>query len=149
MNIPIDYNNEVIASFSVLSLLNHARAVNTLNAALILPALLHYPTVAGVTRLQSKVSSIEEWIGKRPDIVVGYSERFQNCFPLFTDAITILQGMGLIAIRDEIVSLIVPKIEIPDSLGKRAQQINKAAGVLFPVFLDSPEKLYYFLRIEL
>ncbi|AYL97994.1 three component ABC system middle component [Mucilaginibacter celer] len=145
-------NNEALASLAVGYLLKVYGTISAAKVMLILPFILHPPTVRKL-RGSSLKRSLEEFIVKSPECFISFNARFNDYLPLSVNAVTILQEMNIISIvRDQITynhaSNFSP--EYSSHVGKRADDFFVAINTLADLFRDQNENsLYLKLKIEL
>lgn len=145
-------NNEAIACIALGYLFKGYSTITAAKALLVLPFILHYPTVRKL-RNGSLKRSLEEFIVKNPECFISFNARFIDYLPLSINAITILSEMNIITIqRDEIVYNYTSDFspEYSRSIGKRATDFVTAIDVLVDLFKGQNENsLYLKLKIEL
>ncbi|MEJ6980619.1 three component ABC system middle component [Pedobacter sp. P351] len=145
-------NNEALACVALGYLLKGFSSITSAKALLVLPFILHYPTVRKL-RSSSLKRSLEEFIVKNPECFISFNARFVDYLPLSINAITILSEMNIITIRrDEIVYNYTSDFspEYSRTIGKRATDFLPAIEVLAYLFKGQNENsLYLKLKIEL
>jgi len=145
-------NNEAIASVALGYLIKVYGTISAAKAMLVLPFVLHPPTVRKL-RGNSLKRSLEEFVVKNPECFISFNARFVDYLPLSVNAVTILQEMNVIEIlRDQLnynyKSAFSP--EYTRQVGKRAGDFFTAIDVLADLLRGQSENsLYLKLKIEL
>jgi hypothetical protein len=145
-------NNEALASVAIGYLLKGYGTITAAKAMLILPFILHPPTVRKL-RGGSLKRSLEEFIVKNPECFISFNARFTDYLALSVNAVTILQEIQVVTVlRDQLsynyTSNFSP--EYTRQVGKRATDFFAAIDVLADLFRDQSENsLYLKLKIEL
>lgn len=145
------YHNELIGIISLLSILQYHKEMSLGKACLILPFFAHKSTLGILKRKNSKIRSLEELIVKYPSSCSNYNERFQSLLPVTLNSIILLKRMGLVNLKDGILSLNKQNnFELENkSLGNRAKDIVQASKKLADILVDDTSNLYLQLRVEL
>jgi len=147
------YNNEALATIALGYMFKIHGPMSAAKAILILPFVLHPPTVRKL-RGNSNKRSLEEFILKNPECFFSFNSRFVDQLSISINAITILQEIKAINIlRDNISSNYSSRFE-PEyyraKIGKRASNFLFALDNLSDLFRGQSENsLYLKLKIQL
>ncbi|MCU4927739.1 three component ABC system middle component [Bacillus mycoides] len=145
------YNNELIGSIAIASVLQHLNKATVSQCSLILPLVSHRGTLNFLKQKNSIIRSMEEFITKKPSYFVNFNERYMSLLPITINSIILLKEIGLINIENETLYYIHESNfnYTDETLGKRAQEIIKSASKLATLLNDDITNLYLQLRVEL
>ena len=145
------YHNELIGIISLLSILQYHKEMSLGKALLIFPFFGHKGTLGILKRKNIKIRSLEELIVKYPSSCSNFNERFQSLSPVTINSIILLKRMGLINLKDGILSLNKQNIfELENkSFGSRAKDIVQASKKLAEILMEDTSNLYLQLRVEI
>lgn len=146
------YNNEAIGAIGIASVINYCQSLSYSKALLILPFLFHEDTVSVLKRSNSVIRSAEEIMVKKIGSFGNFNSRYYSLLPISINSIMLLNQIGEIIITENSISNSTQnKIDYTNlSLGKRAQNIIKAAPKLAELLSKEDEQsLYLKLRIQL
>lgn len=96
------FNNEAIASIAIGYFLRLHKSVELSKLLFVLPFVLHEPSVKKL-RNQSFKRSLEEFILKNPEAVLGFNARYFSFLPLTINSLTLLKEMGIIRVDKDMV----------------------------------------------
>lgn len=146
------YNNEGLASVAIGYFMKLHGVTTLSKAMLILPFVLHEPTVKKLKGRSFK-RSLEEFILKNPECIINFNTRFQDFLPITINAISILNDINVTQIVND--SLYYKRAtnfspELASNIGLRAKNIFKAIDVLDELMRDQDSSSFYLkLKIEL
>ncbi|PFB29919.1 three component ABC system middle component [Bacillus cereus] len=145
------YNNELIGSIAIASVLKHLKKATISQCALILPLVSHKDTLNFLKRKNSVVRSMEEFITKKPHFFVNFDQRYVSLLPVSMNSIILLKEIGLVNIENEFIHYIHEnKFEYTnETLGKRVEDIIKSSSTLSCLLDDDIANLYLQLRVIL
>ncbi|UJF27560.1 three component ABC system middle component [Planococcus sp. 107-1] len=145
------YNNELIASIAISSVLKHLEKATIAQCVLILPIISHRNTLSFLKRKSTIIRSMEEFVLKKPGCFINFHERYLSLLPVSINAITILKELKVISIeKGEIRYLKNNNFDIDNKLlGKRAEDIVKGSEKLALLLNDNIANLYLQLRVKL
>lgn len=143
------YNNEAIATLAICSFLKVHQEIDISTSILILPFLLHEPTVRQLNSNSNK-RSIEEFLSNYPESLVNFNTRILDLLPLSINAITILNDAEIIEIKTNKISYQNNRSFQPSKSGKRSERIIRASNSLSNLFMNEKESsLYLKLKVQL
>jgi len=146
------YNNEAIGSIAIGFFLKLKGKSSISESLLILPFVLHNPTVKKL-RNNSLKRSLEEFILKNPECLINFNSRYIDFLPLSINCILLLNDLGVIKIhRDQLYynDSIIFSPEDSNTIGTRAKYIFPALDALNEIMVDQDEdSLYLKLKIVL
>lgn len=161
MNNPLDsynksssrylYNNELIGSIAIASVLKHLEKATISQCALILPLVSHKGTLNFLKRKNSVVRSMEEFITKKPHFFINFDQRYISLLPVSMNSLILLKEIGLVNIENEFIQYI-PENKFDytnETLGKRIEDIIKSSSTLACLLNDDIANLYLQLRVIL
>jgi len=144
------YNNEAIATYSVLCILEKLERISVAKLSLVLPFLLNNRILQLLTS-RKKIRSIEELVLKSSGELSSYSDSYEEYLPLCINALTVLQSAKQAVLNDGIVTLIEENYApLHDKkLGTRAIKISRASKKLVLLLNDKEENLFLQLRVKI
>lgn len=145
------YNNEAIGIIAISSVMQHSEQLTVANALLILPFVFHPTTASSLSRTNTKLRSIEEFVTKYPGLFSNFADRYESLLPVTINSIVTSVEAGIIKIEG---NKIVPSTNFNEFTktkhsSKRAIQIIKASENLSLLLQDKSVNLYLHLRIKL
>lgn len=146
------YNNEAIGAIGIAAVLKKCQALSYSKSLLILPFLFHEETVSTLKRSNAVIRSAEEMMIKKMGNFGNFNARYYSLLPISINSIIILQQIGELTINENSISFNQQgKIDFnSSSLGKRAQNIIKAAPKLAEILAEEDDQsIYLKLRIQL
>lgn len=146
------YNNEAIACIAIGYFLKQHRMISMAKILLVLPFLLHEPTVRKLKNKSYK-RSLEEFILKNPDCFINFNARFFDFLPLTINSLTILGELGVTKIKREKIFYNYRTLFSPEKsnlIGERAKSMIAAIDQLQELIHDQDVNSFYLqLKIEL
>ena len=146
------YNNEALASIALGYFLKKQGIISIAKVLLVLPFVLHEPTVKKL-KCQSFKRSLEEFILKHPECLLNFNGRFLDFLPLAINALTLLNAMKVIRIKRDMICFNYDSSffhEYPKNIGARANNMFPAIDVLYELMQDQNINSFYLkLKIEL
>jgi len=148
------FNNEMIGSVAMYSVIRHLGSLSTAKAMLILPIAFHNQIVSYIGRANTEVKSIEQLLIRKPDLLANFNGRFYSLLEVSVNCIAILAALKFVSISsDGTINVIKDKNFIPSSekklIGSRASRIIDSASQIAKLFEDNVENLYLQLRVKL
>jgi len=145
------FNNEAISTVCIGYFINNLKVVSIPKILLVLPFVLHEPTVKKL-RGNSLKRSLEEFILKNPEVIANFNARFIDLLPLAVNSITILKELSIIKLDRNFAYLNQDNFH-PDryrNIGERMKNIFKAIDALCELMIESDINSFYLnLKIEL
>lgn len=143
------YNNEAIASCTILLTLYEVEKIDIARSCLILPFLLDDRTINYLQVNKDLNATLEEFINNRPRLFISFNKRYLSLLPVSINSIILLNKSSQIKITPDIVI----KNELSFKNIDMGDRFNKIKEVL-PVFLKmienySTTELYKILNIQL
>lgn len=145
------FNNEAIASISIGYFLRIHGSVEITKLLFILPFVLHEPTVKRL-RNQAFKRSLDEFILKNPDVILGFNARYFAYLPLSMNSLTILKEMEIISVEKDIIKFNYKSRFDPEyaPVGSRAIQLFGAIDNLCQLMIyETSSSFYQKLKITL
>ncbi len=143
------YNNEALASVVLVEYISKKEIMELENTLLILPFLLHDPTLKKLSG-KSLLRSVEEFHASFPELLIGFNQRYNDFLPLSVNAMGILMESHMVKLEKGVViynnHIIIPKNQAGERYAKISNVIDKLIGMFGE---DSSSSLYYKLRIQL
>lgn len=149
------YNNEIIGSIAIFSVLKYIKKVTAAKALFILPLILQRDLAIYLAKGNVNLKSIEQLILKKPELLSNFNERYYSHLKLSLNSILMLKELGFIKITPlGIIKLINIEEEfVPESkikvIGNRAKYIIKAAPKVANLLEDKVENLTIQLRVKI
>ena len=143
------YNNEAVSTVAIGHFVRTHKMVDIATILMILPFVLHEPSVKRLNSISNK-RSLEEFIVMYPDCLINLNNRFLDFLPLTINAITILsEGKAIQINRDKVFFTGDADFNLENS-GKRIQRIIKANIALSSLFeLEKASNIFLKLKIQL
>ncbi len=143
------YNNEAVSTVAIGHFIRTHKMVDIATILMILPFVLHEPSVKRLNSIANK-RSLEEFIVMYPDCLVNLNSRFLDFLPLAINAITILSEGKTIQINRDKVFFIGDEEYNLEKSGKRIQKNVKANMALSSLFeLEKTSNIFLKLKIQL
>lgn len=150
------YNNEIIGSIGVFSVINELSPISCAKVMLILPFLFHNDLVRYLNHSSTKVKSIEQLILKKPEFISNFNERFYDLIETSFNSILILNSLDIIYINKDGKIMInegnknkLLKDLTKNKIGIRASNMVKASQKLAYLLTEDVDNLYLQLRVKL
>lgn len=143
------YNNEIIGIVAMISILKPLEKISISKAMLILPLILHDPTMNYLQRGNVEIRSIDQLVADKFQFLLNFNNRFSSMLPISLNCLYLLEKMNHIKIEDGYIYI---KNEINlnvKKLGKRGMKIYKSSSNMRNIFDASDSYLYLQLRVEL
>ena len=139
------YNNEALASVALGYFLKRYGTISIAKLMLVLPFVLHNPTVRNL-RSKSNKRSLEEFIIKHPECLINFNTRYFDFLPVSINTITILSEMGVLIIKSDKIcynqySSFAP--ENSNKIGDRAKNMFPAIDVLVDLMHGQDVNSFY------
>lgn len=141
------YNNSGIAAVAIGMTLNHCQSLSLPKALLIMPLVMHAPTVKYLANGNTRSREISSLTAIRPDFVQNFSQRYHASLAHTINGLQLLHSLDLI-IYDDII-LQTKAFKAGGELGKRAELIANASREISHLLKSSEEELYINLRVQL
>lgn len=141
------YNNSGVAAVAIGATLNHCKYLSLPKILLVMPLVMHAPTVKYLANGKMRSREIFSLIAVRPDFVHNFDQRYQSSLIHTVNAIQILNSLDFI----EYDGFICQKkaFEVTPAFGARAKQIAAASKEISRLLGASEEELYLNLRVQL
>lgn len=144
------YNNEAIATYSILCILEKIERISVTKLTLVLPFLLNNRILQLLTS-RKKIRSIEELVLKSGGELTNYPDAYEEYLPLCINALTVLTSAQQITLDDGYIMLVKDNyVSLPEKkLGTRAKIIGKGSKKLATLLDDKKENLFLQLRVKI
>ncbi|MGF2614605.1 hypothetical protein FZC84_20575 [Rossellomorea vietnamensis] len=143
------YNNEIIGIVAMLSILKTSEKISFSKAMLILPLILHDPTMNYLQRGNVRIKSIDQLVADKYHLLVNFNNRFSSMLPISLNCIYLLEKMNHISVKDGYISKLKEIDLNEEKLGKRGMKIYKSSYNMRNILDASESYLYLQLRVEL
>lgn len=141
------YNNVGICATAIASVLNHCQHLTLPKALLVMPLMMHKPTVSFLSSGSTRRREAAALASSHPEFIANFNDRYQSSLVVSVNSIQLLIHLGHAELR-ELLVLTTP-MNIDSNFGKRALRINKASEKV-AALLESPvEELYLNFRVQL
>jgi len=151
-NIGSIYNNEAIASLALGLFIRNLKVISIPKTMLILAFLLHEPTAKKLRSISLK-RSLEEFVLKNPEVVMGFNSRFIDFLSLSVNSLTILQDANVITMDREFIYFNNQSYFYPEDykdVGNRSSNMFRSVEALCAILSESDVNTFYLnLKIEL
>jgi len=141
------YNNSGIAAVAIGMTLNHCHSLSLPKALLIMPLVMHSPTVKYLANGNTRSREISSLTAVRPDFVHNFSQRYHASLIHTINGLQLLHSLSLITYDDAIFQ--TKAFESSPAFGKRAELIANASREISHLLKSSEEELYLNLRVQL
>ncbi|MGE6793248.1 three component ABC system middle component [Pseudomonas guineae] len=141
------YNNSGIAAVAIGLTLNYCHSLSLPKALLIMPLVMHTPTVKYLANGNTRSREIASLTALRPDFVHNFNQRYHASLIHTINGLQLLHGLGLITYNDTISQTKI--FESSLAFGKRADLIASASREIYHLLKSSEEELYLNLRVQL
>ena len=143
------YNNEAIGLVAISSILKLNRKLSISKAMLILPLILHDPTMNYLQRKNVRIKSVDQLISDKFIYISNFNKRYISMLPVTLNCLYLLEKLQLIKIEESNV-IIIGAIQLDEKkLGKRGKKVYKSADNVNNILKSSDYYLYLQLRVEL
>lgn len=141
------YNNVGICATAIASVLNHCGRLSLPNALLVMPLMMHEPTVSFLSNKTTRHREVAALASSHPEFIANFNDRYRSSLVVSVNAIQLLIHLGYAELRDDL-RLMTP-MNIDKSFGKRALRINKASERVAMLLESSVVELYLNFRVKL
>lgn len=141
------YNNSGIAAVAIGMTLNHCHSLSLPKSLLIMPIVMHSPTIKHLANGNTRSREISSLTAIRPDFIHNFSQRYHASLTHTLNGLQLLHSLGLITYDDTIFQ--TKNFESSPALGKRAELIASASRAIAHLLKSSEEELYLNLRVQL
>jgi hypothetical protein len=141
------YNNVGICAIALATVLNHCRRLTLPKALLVMPLMMHEPTVSFLSSGATRPREAAALASSHPEFVANFNERYESSLVASVNAIQLLIHLGYAKLRDDL-ELSTP-LSIDKSFGKRAMRIDKASEKASALLASPVEELYLNFRVQL
>lgn len=145
------YNNEMIAAFSIASVLLHLKKATISQLILIMPIITDKKTLDFLSKKSTKVRSIEELVIKRPECLINFNNRYLSNMIVSLNSLVLLQDMKIIILDNKnVYHNDFSRLDFnSEMLGSRLKKIISCSEKLANLLDDRIENLYLQLRVNL
>lgn len=143
------YNNIAICTSSILITLNTVKKISVAKSFLILPLVLHNPTLQALEK-RNLFRGLESFILNNVEVFVDFNDRFYNFFDLTFHSLKWARQMDLIQIDENgqiTLKVSLPKITL--KMGKRLKRIEKIQEKLKQLLEADENNLFFYLKVEI
>ncbi|MCE8022730.1 three component ABC system middle component [Billgrantia aerodenitrificans] len=141
------YNNIGVGAVAIASVLNHSYSLSISKVLLIIPMVVHRPTLAHMSHKGIQERGSAALASGSPNLFVNFNQRFESYLPLSLNSVQLLVHLGYARFGQ---SLVRQKILTVDKMfGRRAQKINQASKKISELLQEDEEELYLNLRVHL
>lgn len=141
------YNNPGIAAVAIGTTLNHCKSLSLPKTLLIMPIVMHAPTIKYLASGKTRSREIFSLAAVRPDFVHNFDQRYQSSLVHTVNGLQVLCSLGLVEYDDSIYQK--KAFEVTPAFGKRAELIDSASQAIARLLRASEEELYINLRVQL
>lgn len=143
------YNNEVISTAVLMSVITKLKQINIALAPLVLPFLLDNRIVNHLLKDEANYENIEQFIQSKRLYFTSFNNRFLSLLPVTVNALMILQKSNVINITDTISIKREFEFDV-NELGLRFTKIENAIPKFVALIKDySLSDLYIKFKIQL
>lgn len=143
------YNNIAICTSSILITLNTIEKISVAKSFLILPLVLHNPTLQALEK-KNIFRGLESFILNNVEVFVDFNDRFYNFFDLTFHSLKWARQMDLIQIdKNGQISLKTSIPKITSKMGKRLRRIEKIQKNLKQILQEDENNLFFYLKVEI
>lgn len=141
------YNNVGIGVVATASVLNHLGSLSIPKVLLIIPMIMHHPTLAHMAHKGTLERGSAALTSGHPQLFVNFNERFESSLPLSLNSIQLLVHLGYARLGEVLIRQ--RRLTIDSDLGQRAKKINQASEKISELLLEPEEELYLNFRVQL
>lgn len=141
------YNNVGIGVVGIASILNHLDSISIPKALLIIPLVMHRPTLAYMAHKSTLERGSAALASGHPQLFVNFNERFESSLPLSINSIQLLVNLGYARLGGTLIRS--RRLSIDTELGARALKIDLASEKISDLLLEADEELYLNFRVHL
>jgi len=148
-NTNYSYNNEAIATVALGYFMSVKSEVELAKILFVLPFILHEPCLRKLKNSSNK-RSLEEFIIKNPETMMGFNTRYFNYLPLSINSITILSETKIIEVVNDVLSFNGSSTFNPlnNPIGKRAKELFKGIDQLQDI-MSSETSASFYLKLKI
>ncbi|MBU4324728.1 MAG: hypothetical protein KKG49_15990, partial [Gammaproteobacteria bacterium] len=136
-----------ICATALMAVLSHSKQLNTANALLVMPLVMHNATVIYLANGKVAKRDAAALVAHRPDLFANFNSRFEEGLAITVNAIQLIVAAGYAKFDGKLVLL--KPLHIDASFGKRAERIAKAANHISVLLASPVDELYLNFRIRL
>lgn len=140
------YNNLIINSFALHSVLNEAKYLSFAQTALILPVISHKEMIKSILKYR-KIDFMKYFI-ENIDHFSNFNDRYQSSLINTVNSLQFLYELKIIEFHEDKVNLVSPLPPLKN-VGRRAKEISKASKNLATLLSGDVEIFYLNARIIL
>lgn len=148
MNRKSFYNNIGITALSIAIVVARTSSMPLSKTLLVLPIITHKELLNYLSDGKVKIKSLDKLIIEKTSCFSNFNRRYYDNICNSLNAIQLLNDIELAQVKDSQIS-INPDFSFNETMGRRANKVNKAADNIMKVLDDNVEKLYLNLRVEL
>lgn len=141
------FNNIGIGSIALASVLNNCQTLTVSKALLVLPMIIHSPTLSYMASKSTRMRSSAALTSSHPHLFSNFNERFESTLPLTLNSIQFLVHLKIAEFTDTLK--IKKEIKFENDFGKRAEKIFKASCKISSLLSENDDELYLNLRVKL
>lgn len=141
------YNNVGIGVIAIASVLNHLGSLSIPKALLIIPMIVHRPTLGHMAHKGTLERGSAALSSGHPQLFVNFNERFESYLPLSVNSIQLLTHLGYAKLGEVLIRQ--RRLVIDTELGQRAKKIDQASEKISELLLEPDEELYLNFRVQL
>jgi hypothetical protein len=141
------YNNVGIGVVALASALNHLRSMSTPKALLVIPLIVHRPTLAYMANKVTLERGSAALVSGHPHLFANFKGRFESTLPLSLNSIQLLVHLGYAKLGDGLV--LTKALDTNAEFGQRANKIEQASKKLAELLSEPEEELYLNFRVQL
>lgn len=141
------YNNVGIGVVAIASVLNHLDRLSIPKALLIIPLIVHRPTLNHMAHKGTLERGSAALTSGYPQLFVNFNERFESSLPLSINSIQLFIHLGYGKLGDFLIRQ--RRLDINQDLGQRAKKIDIASEKISELLLEPEEELYLNFRVQL
>lgn len=141
------YNNVGIGVIALASVLNHLESMSIPKALLVIPLIVHRPTLAYMANKGTLERGSAALVSGHPHLFANFGGRFESTLPLSLNSIQLLIHLGYAKLGDNLT--LANKLYIDTGFGHRASKIEQASTKLAELLSEAEEELFLNFRVQL
>lgn len=141
------YNNVGIGVIALASVLNHLESLSIPKALLVIPLIVHRPTLAYMANKGTLERGSAALVSGHPHLLANFNVRFESNLPLSLNSIQLLIQLEYAKLGENLT--LTKKLNIDTDFGLRANKINQASKKIAELLSEAEEELFLNFRVQL
>lgn len=149
-NTNFSFNNDAIATIAIGYCIMTLGKIDLAKLPFVLPFILHDPCLRKLKNTSNK-RSLEEFIVKNPEVLMGFNSRYFNFLPLLINSITLLTEAKIIRVEKDVIFFNRQSYFDPTDnvlIGKRAKNFFKGIDHLNQI-MQSESTASFYLKLKI